>query len=256
MFDDLNKDDKKNDQKITNGMNKKWVPAPMIPGNIAAVPEKEAPLENKKPRPAPPPADIFAETENTKTGRTEEKPAIFKPKEEEQINRDSIGSNKKTAKRFIILVVILFILGLVGAGGYYAYGYFSSRIMADDNYEIINTNDEADREILYEEKSSPDNKPPTSIPEETENLREEPIIESDSPVNNIDSDNDGLSDDEEIKLGTDPFKIDSDNDGLFDREEVKVYNTDPMSADSDGDGYSDAEEIKAGYNPNGEGKRP
>ena len=180
--------------------------------------------------------DIFSGTEQTESSATDANtndvanqmttmPAGYQP----------LGSSPRSGGRKKILVVLLgiILLGIIGVGGYMAYGYFQERQNAkpevdttnETNNEVINTNQEqpVDNNVITNQKIK-------------------------------DTDNDGLSDEEEIQFSTDPTMPDTDSDGLFDREEVYSFKTDPLNPDSDGDGFFDGAEVKTGYDPLGPGR--
>jgi hypothetical protein len=171
------------------------------------------------------PEDIFESTEkienNPGSVRRQSPPPVSSG-----INRnfESVDSGHGAGK-YAVLGIMVLVLFVIGAGGYYAYTNLF-------NFDPLAEND---------------------LEQETMNKIPEGGLEDYEMPGFIDSDQDGLSDEEELRLGTDPYNVDTDNDGLFDYEEVKVYGTDPLNPDTDGDGYTDGEEVKSGFNPLGPG---
>ncbi len=173
--------------------------------------------------------DIFSETEKSNPSQVmpESQTATTIPPAYLPASGYESGKGRK---KILKVLLGLIILGIVGVGGYLAYGKYLAGWLAKT-----------------------DSNPPVTSTTETEENNSAPT--SNIVSGNIqDSDNDGLSDEEEGVYGTNINSPDTDEDGLFDREEVKIYDTDPLNPDTDNDGYLDGDEVKSGYNPLGPGK--
>lgn len=146
--------------------------------------------------------------------------------------------------KIILGAVVLVLLGLSGAGGWWLYARSKNVV--------------APRAVT-----------PVVVPPVQEAAKVEPIVQvpsSSQPAKNktdavlfgaasvADTDLDGLSDQEEALAGTDAGKPDTDGDSLSDGDEVKIWHTNPLKKDTDGDSYPDATEIAGGYSPVGAGK--
>jgi len=142
------------------------------------------------------------------------------------------GTHHSSRKTILVALLVLILLGIIGVGGYMAYGFFMADRGGDKNIE---------NENKLENGAIQDNQNQAT----SKNM----IVN-----NNTDTDNDGLSDEEEVQFGTDITMPDTDSDGLFDREEVYSFKTDPLNPDSDGDGFFDGAEVKSGYDPLGTGR--
>ena len=192
---------------------------------------------------------------------------------------DDIASDQAGGKmKWLIILIVVIILG---AGGYYAYGKFFSGLISKNPKTIIedplninnqpeevntNVNEEPEAQNQINENTNLNVECPQLTPPSPSFCEDGEIIynedENGCPLppdcltnkSSKDSDKDGLTDDEEDQYGTDPFEPDSDGDNLFDREEVKVWHTNPLNPDSDNDGYLDGSEVDSGYNPLGPGK--
>ena len=141
-------------------------------------------------------------------------------------------SRHSSRKTILVALLGVILLGIVGVGGYMAYGFFMADRGGEKNIENANTSENGE------------------VQDNQNQVTNENMIVN----NNSDADNDGLSDDEEGQFGTDVAMPDTDSDGLFDREEVFSFKTDPLNPDSDGDGFFDGAEVKSGYDPLGTGK--
>lgn len=166
-------------------------------------------------------------------------------------------------KIFKKLAIVFIILGILGAGGYFAYTKFMAQSsLVNSEPETILTNEPVNTPKAPEVPTTPDvssstpAEAPTTSPDVISEVPTSTVVITPTvpDLSTIDSDSDGLSDAQENQLGTNPNLIDSDNDGLSDGEEVKTYQTNPLLADSDNDGFTDSVEIRGGYNPNGPGK--
>lgn len=151
--------------------------------------------------------------------------------------------------KFWLWLIILVIIAVLVAAGWYAYARFFNQQTAPENLPITNQTEGVvlpEQPVVTEESSTP-----TTTP-----ALEGVVSSTETTINpaTVDTDGDGLPDVQEQALGTDPNNPDTDGDGLTDREEVVVYKTNPLNRDTDGDGYPDGEEVKNGYNPLGPGK--
>lgn len=142
------------------------------------------------------------------------------------------GTRHSSRKTILVALLGVILLGIIGVGGYMAYGFFMADRGGDKNVENENTLENG----------------------ATQDIQNQATNENMIVNNNSDADNDGLSDEEEGQFGTDVAMPDTDSDGLFDREEVYSFKTDPLNPDSDGDGFFDGAEVKSGYDPLGTGK--
>lgn len=142
------------------------------------------------------------------------------------------GTRHSSRKTILVALLGVILLGIIGVGGYMAYGFFIANQGGEKNIENANTSENG----------------------EVENNQNQATNENMIVNNNSDADNDGLSDEEEGQFGTDVTMPDTDSDGLFDREEVYSFKTDPLNPDSDGDGFFDGAEVKSGYDPLGPGR--
>jgi hypothetical protein len=143
-----------------------------------------------------------------------------------------VETPKQGFKKIIITTLgILIGVGLLGAGGYFA---FIKLIKPKPLSPSLNLN--AEQRPVQQPAVQPVQQPAV----------QQPVVR--------DSDNDGLTDDQEAALSTDPAKPDTDGDLLFDGEEVNVYKTDPLNFDTDGDSFKDGDEVRSGYDPKGPGK--
>lgn len=182
--------------------------------------------------------DIFAETDKGEDDKVA-KPAAFQPKESSLENAESEESGHQTRKIFILIIVIA-VLVLLGAGSFWAYKTFIEDRMS---------------QVIKEEEQTTGQPGDLEVEPTEDSQKTETPVAPESAVEQLpDSDQDGLSDEEERALGTNINNVDSDGDNLFDREEVKVYKTDPLNPDTDNDGYLDGEEVRTGFNPKGAGK--
>jgi hypothetical protein len=147
-------------------------------------------------------------------------------------------------KRYQKVIVLVVVIGLVGAGlaygGWYAYNQFFA---PSPSQPTVNTNQAATNQNVN-----------AGVNANTNNNVNQGGPVTQPPAQVLDSDRDGLTDEEERLYGTDPLRVDSDNDGLTDRDEVKVFKTDPYNPDTDGDSFIDGAEVEAGYDPKGPGR--
>jgi hypothetical protein len=196
--------------------------------------KNQNPAFNKKPTPnisgqagagARSPEDIFEGTEKMGNSQDPLSGQPLSPASTAPIRNFELDGSGGGAGKYAVLGIMVLVLFVIGAGGYYAYT------------NLFNIDPLIENEL---------NQDPIDEISGTD-------LEDYEMPGFIDSDQDGLSDEEETRLGTDPNKVDTDNDGLFDFEEVRVYNTDPLNPDTDGDGYTDGEEMKSGFNPSGPG---
>lgn len=254
MFDDLNnQDNKAQNQKHTDGaLQPKPAAAPNQPSTSDMAPKPVQSIPNTSGSNTPPPApnkspeekraeleDIFSETESVPTPPAE-KPDAFKPKQaSEPLKNKSNISNKSKIK---IILIIVFGVIFLGAGGFFGYRYLMQYLEKD--IQVLEENQETVEPEAIEQNNNINNTDRSNTAEQ----------KTPPPVVNIDTDNDGLTDEQEKALGTDINKTDTDYDGLSDREEVRVYNTNPLDPDTDGDSFADGTEVEKGYNPNGEGR--
>jgi hypothetical protein len=169
--------------------------------------------------------DIFSDVQDTPAV-----PPAPKSFESRLTSPDTFTESPRQGFKKIVLTIagIAVIVGMVGAGGWFAYDKFLKPQPLNPNLNI---------------NVSPQPEPqPQPQPEPTP----QPVV--------LDNDNDGLTDAQEADFKTDPFNPDTDGDGLFDGEEVNIYHTDPLNPDTDGDTYKDGSEVKNGYDPLGPGK--
>ncbi|MFA5163587.1 MAG: hypothetical protein WC441_03605 [Patescibacteria group bacterium] len=160
------------------------------------------------------------------------------------------------------LVIIFIILGILGAGAYFAYTKFtaqSSLVNSEPEPSPIETSAPTPPVTNSPSVSETPSSTPADMASTSDIISDIPtstvVVTPTVPdLSTIDSDSDGLNDTQENQLGTNPNLIDSDNDGLSDGEEVNTYQTNPLLSDSDNDGFTDSVEIRGGYNPNGPGK--
>jgi len=155
-------------------------------------------------------ADINA---NEITDQVTTMPSAYQPLE---------GMRHSSRKTILVALLGVILLGIIGVGGYMAYGFFIANQGGDKNIE--------NGEALNNGE----------VQENQDQAASENMIVN----NNSDADNDGLSDEEEAQFGTDVTMPDTDSDGLFDREEVYSFKTDPLNPDSDGDGFFDGARSK------------
>lgn len=210
------------------------------------------------------PADMFSDSEEKKQQASKTESAldagVLRPVvPEEQAPRYVVPpaevrepyalKEPTTTRALLIIVVAVVIVGVLGAAGWWAYGYFT----AGQTPALPTEESAASAETLPQE---------TESPEVTSETSSEPASDIGAEVSDeqilfgepIDKDSDGLDDNREAELGTNPNNWDSDGDELGDGDEVLIWKTDPLKTDSDGDGYPDGQEVKNGYNPAGPGK--
>ncbi|MCK5062026.1 hypothetical protein KAR28_05790 [Candidatus Parcubacteria bacterium] len=256
MFDDLdNKTSDNSSEGDDNVSTKEEASEASVQPTLTSAPSvSEAPKAPNKANSNAGIEDIFSDTD---AGEVEPiKPAAFQPKADAGHGEELSGAEPKGNKfrKIIIPVVLIVVLGAIGAGGMYGYKYVIN-LIGDEDAKVINSLEEENTPDIPIEQDDAD----TDI-SELENIAEPSETEEPASDNAIsepllsDTDGDGISDQEEISLGTNINSVDTDNDGLFDREEVYVYKTDPINEDTDGDGFFDGAEVQDGYNPNGPGK--
>jgi len=228
-------------------------PAPLN-GNIGGSdlpPSNQPPVMPKEGRSIPGTEDIFAETENL--NKKPEFKAMPKtsglggPPEPLTELPDDLDEEKVGSKKLMTLVIVILVVAVIGAGGYYAYGKF---LKSDLEIPKLDLSPNALNE-KYQDEAVNLNLNKNSTP--AEEINNQNVNTSANQAGSLDSDKDGLTDEEERSFGTDINEPDSDGDGLFDKEEIKVYKTNPLDPDTDNDGYIDGDEVKSGYNPNGPG---
>lgn len=217
------------------------LPTPQPPQNL---PTQQSTFGNTRE-----PEDILAAVDDTAEG-TVEKPSVFKPIQTTQTAAPSIppamapvakaqstepilGKGKKT---IVLLVVLVLVLGVLAAAGWYGYQvFFSGEQSATPTTQDSSGQQPAGDSAVNQPSADPD------VPAEVVTQPQ-------------DTDRDGLTDEDETLYGTDPQQVDTDADGLTDRDEVRVFSTDPNNTDTDGDTYIDGQEVRGGYDPKGPGR--
>ncbi len=225
-----NQNSQPNQRPSPNSMPVKPIPRPPVNTNNVV---NHGVVDNKKPDVAD---DMFLETDKTSAVGglpVPEKPEIFKPKKETNVEDDIAQDvkDKTGRKKVFVIMISLFMVIAVGLGGFLGYSFFSKI-----QREMKNEETEEVKKAVVEKEV-----------EEVEEIVEE-VEEPDK-----DSDSDGLYDSEENELGTDIHSDDTDGDGLLDLEEVRIYNTNPLIKDTDQDGNDDGKEVVNGFDPNGVG---
>ncbi len=151
-------------------------------------------------------------------------------------------------------IIIIVILAVAGAAGYFIYEKFVVSLSKSDI--VLNENaPKPNKEQPGNDQGQASSTEPSSV-ENTQEWKDWLVkyFNTDncqSPNQcgpDADADRDGLSNQEEFKMKTDPNNPDSDQDGLADGDEFHVFMSDPLNSHSAGDPkYSDSDFIKGGY---------
>lgn len=175
------------------------------------------------------------------------------PAMREQTNAIEEPVGKSKLVTFIVIVVVIALLAVAGAWGYYKF------IKKGSNYTVP----------APEQNTVADIETPTNIDAPVENISDSQAnvnlpssVQPSIPTTDeqilfgepVDTDGDSLTDTQENEIGTSPMNWDTDADELSDGDEVNNWKTDPLDKDTDNDSYLDGSEVKNGYNPNGLGK--
>ena len=270
MFDQPTTD--KTDSRTGSVQSRVAPPPPSLPATDTVTLDSNRVGTAGVPKP-PKVEDIFSKTDKTN-------PQIQRPLQPGQAGQipvtnrpdDIFSGGSFFQNKIVIGVGIIIVVAVLIFAGWWAFGFISSRLSADDGNTNVNNNTSlpaVNNSVNDNANINPDINVNANTADPNTDTDFDPNIDLDlgsadttndnQPDQNLnlppaDSDRDGLTDDEERSLGTDPHNVDSDTDGLIDRAEVNIYKTDPNNPDTDGDGFPDGEEVINGYSPTGPGR--